>query len=109
MDANALTAAIVGYFIELNERMDPEHTGRKFVMPTAIPWMASEIVGVMLERVEDERAQAVADFVNRMSVVYRKHNAVAVQEDARLAVAEFGVDPVKAGWPMEWIDGSNDG
>jgi hypothetical protein len=107
MDTNALTVAIVEYFIKLNERMDPEHTGRKFVAPTAIPWMASEIVGVMLERMKDERPKAVADFVNRMSVVYRKHNAVAVQEDARLAVSEFGVDPVKAGWPVEWIAGSD--
>ena len=37
------------------------------------------------------RAEAVADFVNRQSVLYRKHSGDAVYEDMVLAVSEFGV------------------
>lgn len=50
---------------------------------------------------DDERKQAIADFVDAQSVQYRKHSALAVAEDAVLAVEHFGVDPQKAGWPFE--------
>lgn len=38
-----------------------------------------------------ERANAIADFVNRQAVVYNSHSANAIEEDIALAIAEFGV------------------
>jgi len=38
-----------------------------------------------------ERSKAVAAFIDRQSVMYRKHSALAIEEDIELAVAEFGV------------------
>lgn len=44
------------------------------------------------------RAEAIREFIERLSVVYRHHSAEAIQEDMRLAVEEFGVIPGE-GWP----------
>ena len=42
-----------------------------------------------------EGQKAIAEFISRQSVAYRKHSANAIAEDMVLAVREFGV-PVEA-------------
>lgn len=44
-----------------------------------------------------EYQRGIADFVNKVSVEYRKHSALAVQEDVLTAVAHFDV-PAEAFW-----------
>ena len=48
------------------------------------------------------RSNAIADFVNEQSVRYRKHSALAIEEDIALAIGWFGV-PIDEFFEPEYV------
>jgi hypothetical protein len=60
----------------------------------------------LLALVRLAQQEAVTHFVNEQCVRYQKHSGLAIQEDMKLAVELFGIDPYAPGteWFPEWRD-----
>lgn len=54
------------------------------------PDIANDLGRLVFDALEQAGRQAIVDFIDRQSVVYKRHSSLAILEDIELACTEFG-------------------